>query len=245
VKSVPLLDDTDRSALRERFGEHARFGDTPRAVHVVEDRRSGDALDPTFARPTSSPSCCGACSNAGCRCSLLRFRSNLLVGDGGIRGIVLRLEGDFTALDVRTGDGAVIVEAGRQRSLSHAVHESRDPRRYRGRRPRRDSGDRRRLDPDEPPGPTARSASSRARSRCRRRRSPSRTPSTSPGATARRRSRATRSSPRTTCASSAAIRPRSASACKRGWFDARRPSRSRSPTPVRAFATPRAITPAG
>ncbi len=43
--------------------------------------------------------------------------SNLLVGDGGIRGIVLRLEGDFTALDARAGDGAVVVEAGGSASL--------------------------------------------------------------------------------------------------------------------------------
>jgi UDP-N-acetylmuramate dehydrogenase len=43
--------------------------------------------------------------------------SNLLVGDGGIRGIVLRLEGDFTTLSVRAEEGAVIAEAGGSASL--------------------------------------------------------------------------------------------------------------------------------
>ena len=38
-----------------------------------------------------------------------------LVGDGGIRGLVLRLQGAFDALEVRAEDGAVLVEAGGSR----------------------------------------------------------------------------------------------------------------------------------
>jgi UDP-N-acetylmuramate dehydrogenase len=38
--------------------------------------------------------------------------SNVLVGDGGVRGIVLRLAGEFAAAHVRADDRAVIVEAG-------------------------------------------------------------------------------------------------------------------------------------
>jgi len=38
--------------------------------------------------------------------------SNLLVGDGGMRGLVLRLAGDFAAIDARVADGEVIVVAG-------------------------------------------------------------------------------------------------------------------------------------
>jgi UDP-N-acetylmuramate dehydrogenase len=38
--------------------------------------------------------------------------SNVLVGDGGMRGIVIRLAGDFAAVEVHLEDGNVIVEAG-------------------------------------------------------------------------------------------------------------------------------------
>lgn len=44
--------------------------------------------------------------------------SNLLVGDGGIRGIVLRLAGDFASIGVREEGGAVIVEAGASASMA-------------------------------------------------------------------------------------------------------------------------------
>ncbi|GAC1505724.1 MAG: UDP-N-acetylmuramate dehydrogenase [Vulcanimicrobiaceae bacterium] len=44
--------------------------------------------------------------------------SNLLVGDGGVRGLVLRLGGAFTSLDVRPVDGNVIVEAGASASMA-------------------------------------------------------------------------------------------------------------------------------
>ena len=38
--------------------------------------------------------------------------SNVLVGDGGVRGVVIRLAGEFAAAHVRAANGSVIVEAG-------------------------------------------------------------------------------------------------------------------------------------
>ena len=115
MKSVPLLDETDRVALRERFGERARFGEALAPftwwkiggpADALIDARSTDelafVLQRVFKRRLPM--------------FVLGSGSNLLVGDGGIRGIVLRLEGDFTALDVRTED-AVIVDAGGSASL--------------------------------------------------------------------------------------------------------------------------------
>jgi UDP-N-acetylmuramate dehydrogenase len=117
VKTVPVLDDTDRAALRDHFADRARF-DEPLApqtwwkiggpadalldVHTTDElafvlRRVFKRRLPMF---------------------VLGSGSNLLVGDGGIRGIVLRLEGDFTALSVRADDGAVIAEAGGSASLA-------------------------------------------------------------------------------------------------------------------------------
>jgi UDP-N-acetylmuramate dehydrogenase len=43
---------------------------------------------------------------------ILGAGSNVLVGDGGVRGIVVRLAGDFAAVKVRQRDGEVVVEAG-------------------------------------------------------------------------------------------------------------------------------------
>jgi UDP-N-acetylmuramate dehydrogenase len=50
--------------------------------------------------------------------------SNLLVGDGGIRGIVLRLGGDFTAIDVESQADVVLVRAGASASLPALVAQA-------------------------------------------------------------------------------------------------------------------------
>jgi UDP-N-acetylmuramate dehydrogenase len=116
VKTVPLLDERDRELLRSRFGERARF-DEPLApftwwriggpADALVDVATSDELAVVLAhvRRRRLPT------------FVLGAGSNLLVGDGGIRGLVLRLEGDFTALDVRAEDGAVLADAGGSASL--------------------------------------------------------------------------------------------------------------------------------
>jgi UDP-N-acetylmuramate dehydrogenase len=116
VKSVPLLDDTDRDALRERFADRVRFGESlaphtwwkiggpaDALVDVMTADELAFVLRRVFKRRLPM--------------FVLGSGSNLLVGDGGIRGIVLRLEGEFTALEVRADDDAVIAEAGGSASL--------------------------------------------------------------------------------------------------------------------------------
>src|SRR5207253_791394 len=44
--------------------------------------------------------------------------SNLLIGDGGIRGLVLRLAGDFAAIDVADDGLSVTVRAGASAAMS-------------------------------------------------------------------------------------------------------------------------------
>ncbi len=116
MKTVPLLDDGDRAALREQFGPRARF-DEPLAPFTWW--KIGGPADALVEVESSA-------ELAFVLRRVLRRRlpmfvlgsgSNLLVGDGGIRGIVLRLEGDFAAIDVREADGAVLVEAGGSASL--------------------------------------------------------------------------------------------------------------------------------
>ena len=116
MKSVPLLDDTDRAALRERFGERARF-DAPLApftwwkiggpADALIDVATTDDLSAVLHRVFKRR----------LPMFVLGSGSNLLVGDGGIRGIVVRLEGDFTTLEVQAGDGTVTVDAGGSASL--------------------------------------------------------------------------------------------------------------------------------
>ena len=116
MKSVPLLDERDREALRERFGERARF-DEPLApftwwkiggpADALLDVETTDELAFVLRRVFKRR----------LPMFVLGSGSNLLVGDGGIRGIVLRLEGEFARLDVRAEDGAVVAEAGGSASL--------------------------------------------------------------------------------------------------------------------------------
>ena len=116
MKAAGLLDDDDRAALRDRFGERAAF-DAPLAQHTwwkvggpadaLVDVESHDELAEVLRRVFTRR----------LPVFVLGSGSNLLVGDGGIRGIVLRLGGAFTALEVRAEDGGVVVEAGGSASL--------------------------------------------------------------------------------------------------------------------------------
>ncbi len=117
MKSVPLLDETDREALQSHFGERARF-DEPLAPHTWW--KIGGPAD-ALIEATSSSDLAFVLRRVFKRrlpMFVLGSGSNLLVGDGGIRGIVLRLEGDFTHLEVREQDGAVTAEAGGSASLA-------------------------------------------------------------------------------------------------------------------------------
>jgi UDP-N-acetylmuramate dehydrogenase len=116
VKSVPLLDDADRAALRERFGARARF-DEPLAP--LTWWKVGGPADALLEVGTSDELAFVLRHVFRRRLPMfvLGSGSNLLVGDGGIRGVVLRLDGDFTKIDVREEDGAIVVAAGGSASL--------------------------------------------------------------------------------------------------------------------------------
>ena len=57
-------------------------------------------------------------------CFVLGAGSNLLVGDGGMRGVVLKLGGSYDALDVRVEDGMVVALAGASASLPQLVAQA-------------------------------------------------------------------------------------------------------------------------
>lgn len=116
MKSVALLDDDDRAALRERFGVRVRF-EAPLAPFTWW--RIGGPADALIDVGTEDELAVVLQRVRKRRLPMfvLGSGSNLLVGDGGIRGIVIRLQGDFTAVRVGPDDGAVVVEAGGSASL--------------------------------------------------------------------------------------------------------------------------------
>lgn len=112
-----LLEEADRRALRKIFGDRVRF-DEPLAPFT--SWKIGGPAD-AFATVRSE----------GELAELMRFclrrkmaywtigaGSNVLVGDGGVRGIVLRLAGEFTSATVHSRNGQVLVEAGGSADLA-------------------------------------------------------------------------------------------------------------------------------
>jgi UDP-N-acetylmuramate dehydrogenase len=116
VRTAPLLDDGDREALRDAFGARARF-DEPLAQHTWW--KVGGPADAFVEAQTDAELAVVLQRVFKRRLPLfvLGEGSNLLVGDGGMRGIVVRLGGAFAVLDVRAEDGAVVAEAGGSASL--------------------------------------------------------------------------------------------------------------------------------
>lgn len=112
-----LLSDADHARLRETFGERVAF-DAPLAPYT--SWKIGGPADALANVETTEE-----------LSSLLRLvfkrhlpwfplgsGSNLLVGDGGIRGIVIRLGGDFAKIEIGVEDAQVVVRAGASASLA-------------------------------------------------------------------------------------------------------------------------------
>ena len=123
MNGAALLSDGDRAALATRFGERVQF-DAPLAPATwwkvggpADALASVDANDDVafalhFCRKRKLP------------WFVLGAGSNLLVGDGGIRGLVLRLGGAYDALDVRIDDDVIVARAGASASLPQLVAQA-------------------------------------------------------------------------------------------------------------------------
>jgi UDP-N-acetylmuramate dehydrogenase len=106
-----LLEPSDREDLRGIFGARVRF-DEPLAPYTSwKIGGPADALV-TAQSEAELAKLLRFCLRRRMAWWILGGGSNVLVGDGGVRGIVLRLAGDFAAVEVRTENGGVIVEAG-------------------------------------------------------------------------------------------------------------------------------------
>lgn len=106
-----IITGADRAALAAHFGERVRF-DEPLAAYTWW--KIGGPAD-AFVNVESSADVAVVmrhCFKRKLPWFVLGLGSNILVGDGGMRGVVLRLGGDFGSLDVAEEDGAVVVRAG-------------------------------------------------------------------------------------------------------------------------------------
>ncbi len=106
-----LLDEHDREALGTIFGERARF-DEPLAPYT--SWKIGGPADAfvTAQSEAEVAELMRLCLRRKLPWWIIGGGSNVLVGDGGVRGIVLRLAGEFAAVTVRSEEDGVIVEAG-------------------------------------------------------------------------------------------------------------------------------------
>ncbi|MGR4065890.1 MAG: UDP-N-acetylmuramate dehydrogenase [Vulcanimicrobiaceae bacterium] len=106
-----LLDETDRAALSEIFGERARF-DEPLAPYT--SWKVGGAADAYIVAENEAElaALMRFCFKRKVPWLVLGGGSNLLVGDGGIRSVVLRLGGAFADVGVEVEDDRVVVQAG-------------------------------------------------------------------------------------------------------------------------------------
>jgi UDP-N-acetylmuramate dehydrogenase len=106
-----LLNDDDRAVLREIFGDRVRF-DEPLAPYT--SWKIGGPAD-AFATVEHEDELAAAmrlCFKRRLPWFVLGSGSNVLVGDGGLRGIIMRLGGRFAQISVTMSDDAVIVDAG-------------------------------------------------------------------------------------------------------------------------------------
>ncbi len=117
------LDDADRLVLGKALGARVRF-DEPLAAHT--SWKIGGPAD-AFATVETSAELAAVLRLIFKRklpWFVLGSGSNLLVGDGGIRGIVVRLAGEFAAIGVEAESEAIVVHAGASASMPALVAQA-------------------------------------------------------------------------------------------------------------------------
>jgi UDP-N-acetylmuramate dehydrogenase len=105
------IDDAGREALRAIFGKRVEF-DAPIGPHT--SWKIGGPADALVQAESEAElaALMRFCFKRKLPWFVLGGGSNVLVGDGGMRGVVVRLGGGFAAVDVRAEGDRVIVQAG-------------------------------------------------------------------------------------------------------------------------------------
>lgn len=112
-----LLDDDDRAALTAIVGDRVRF-DEPLASST--SWRIGGPADAFVTAQTQEElaALMRFCLRRKLPWFVIGSGSNVLVGDGGMRGIVLRLSGEFAAVTVQPNGDGICVEAGASAAMA-------------------------------------------------------------------------------------------------------------------------------
>ena len=112
-----MLTDRDRDDLRAIFGDDLRF-DEPLAPFT--SWKIGGPADVLISVTTREQMAAlmRFCLRRRMPWFVLGSGSNLLVGDGGLRGIVMRLAGEFAEIDVRLDGDSVVVDAGASANMA-------------------------------------------------------------------------------------------------------------------------------
>ena len=109
--TASLLADGDRQALQAILGERARFDESLAPFTSWKIGGPADALVQCHSEADVA-AVMRLCFARKPPWFVLGSGSNLLVGDGGMRGIVIRLGGAFAEVTVNVEAGAVFVQAG-------------------------------------------------------------------------------------------------------------------------------------
>jgi UDP-N-acetylmuramate dehydrogenase len=112
-----LLGEGERESLRSIFGNRVAF-DEPLAPYTSwKIGGPADALV-TAESEAELSALMRLCLRRKLPWFVIGSGSNLLVGDGGVRGIVIRLSGSFAKIAVCERDGEVIVDAGASAAMA-------------------------------------------------------------------------------------------------------------------------------
>jgi len=106
-----LLTEEDRNALREIFGDRVAFDEPLASLTSWKIGCPADALAHVESEKENA-ALMRLCFKRQLPYFVLGSGSNVLVGDGGMRGIVIRLGGAFADVEVRVENDEVVVEAG-------------------------------------------------------------------------------------------------------------------------------------
>ncbi len=112
-----LLTDRDRAALVEIFAGRATF-DEPLAAYT--SWKIGGPADAFVVahREVELEALMRWCFKRKIPWMAIGSGSNMLIGDGGLRGVAIRLGGDFAGIAVGVENGAVVVEAGASANMA-------------------------------------------------------------------------------------------------------------------------------
>ncbi len=106
-----LVDESDRQSLRAIFGARVGFDESLARYTSWKIGGPADAFV-TVENETELAELMRFCLRRRMAWWIIGSGSNVLVGDGGIRGVVVRLAGEFAGANVSIEDGRVVVDAG-------------------------------------------------------------------------------------------------------------------------------------